>query len=335
MVRAESVHAALAENRPSGCPFHHQTSSSGPSVELDDWLSHGLYCSAGKREFKLGRYHVTRFRNGAQYAEALEQFRHEVVEHRKTGFLAVFVHDETRCRSAEDELRLLGQAMREARLTSDPEALITGETLSTPIDVICPVTGEETTYEFFSVAFCRHAADPRDPLYDPSLSAPFTAVNTTSDAFAFAMLVHDQAMRAWGKPVHEMRDRAAVDLLFRKCVTVWQNMSINTIQNYSRVAADPARAVQLSEDRTRWIAPHNDPVFAELSKCPHLHEMPISYAARLCAKWSANLFDGQGCEPSRDGQSGGVPMFAVESLPHEFHQGEGFGDETPLAANQA
>ena len=106
-----------------------------------------------------------------------------------------------------------------------------------------------------------------------------------------------------------------LDLLLRKCVTVWQNMSINTIASYNSVAARPARAVCLSPDRTRWMAPHNDPVFAELHKSTHAHEMPVRYAARLAAKWSANLFEGKDCVPERDGQSGGIPVFSIEDLP--------------------
>ena len=297
------------------CPFH----SLSPEV-FDEWLEGGLQCSAGKREFKLGRYFVARFRNGADFGEALDQFRREVADHRRTGFLALFVHDEATCRVAEDELWLLGKAMHEAGMTDSVASLISGDTLATPIEVACPVTGEETVYEFFSVAFCRHAADPGDKLYDPSLSAPFTAINTTSDAFAFAMLVRDQAMRAWGKAPYEMKDRDAVEHLFRKCVTVWQNMSINTIQNYSRVAVDPARGVHLTEDRKRWIAPHNDPVFAELEKETHFHEMPITYAARLCEKWLATLFEGKEYQPSRDGQSGGVRAFEVEGVPEDLFQ---------------
>jgi hypothetical protein len=119
-------------------------------------------------------------------------------------------------------------------------------------------------------------------------------------------------------------DRDAVELLFRRCVVAWQNMSITTIQNYSRIAADPARGVHLSDDRTRWYAAHNDPVFAELKKCPHVHEMPVAYATRLTAKWSATLFEGEPYEPGRDGQSGGVPVSAnssaVERLSGELFQ---------------
>jgi hypothetical protein len=306
-VSAESVHGQ--------CPFH----SLSPEV-FDEWLERGLQCSAGKREFKLGRYFVARFRNGGDFSEALEQFRREVAEYKKTGFLCLFIHDEARCKRAEDELWLLGEAMREAGVADDAASVIDGGTVAIPIEVNCPVTGEPTIYEFFSVAFCRHAANPRDKLYDPSLSAPFTAVNTTSDAFAFATLVRDQSIRAWGCPPHELTNRDDVEMLFRKCVTVWQNMSINTIQGYSRIAVDPSRGVHLSEDRRRWIAAHNDPVFAELEKCPHFHEMPITYATRLCEKWSATMFHGEAYVPSRDGQAGGVPVFSVEGVPDELYQ---------------
>lgn len=317
-IRAPAVMRAGLE--AGGCPFH-----GARSDVFSDWLHHGLQCSAGRREFKLGRYSLARFRNGADYAAAFANFRREVAEERKTGFLALFVHDEARYRTAAEELRALGEAMREAGQTDDADALIDGRTLGNAIDVLCPVTGRMTAYEFFSVAFCRHAGDPKDPLYDPSLSAPFTAVNTTSDAFAFARLVHDQAIKAWGRAPHEMvDDRDAVELLFRKCVIAWQNMSATTIANYSRVTQDPARGVHLSDDRKHWVAAHNDPVFAELEKCPHVHEMPIIYARRLTEKWSANLFDGKPYVPGRDGQSGGVPLlegtFDVEGGGHELHQ---------------
>lgn len=301
------------------CPVH----ASAKQAEFAHWVETGIQCSAGKREFRLGRYFVIRFTSGAEFAEALAAFRVEVAAHAKTGFLAIFDHEQT-CRSAEEELHLLGAAMFDAGLTDDYDALISGETLSHTIQVPCPVTGRDTSYDFFSVAFCRNAADSSDPLYDPSLSAPFTAVNTTSDAFAFARFVADQAHRAWGMAPHEMVDnRDAVELLFRRCVVAWQNMSITTIKNYSRVAADPSRGVHLSDDQTRWYAAHNDPVFAELEKCPFVHEMPVLYAARLTAKWSATLFDGKPYVPSRDGQSGGVAVsgsaWAIERLAGELY----------------
>ncbi len=316
--RADDV-ASLRPPIPGKCPFPHAKAGA-----LQSWLESGLQCMAGKREFRLGRYHVAFVRTGADYAAAMTDFRAAVADHAKTGFLAIFAED-AGCRTVEEELRVLIAAMRDAGLTDDPLGLIEGRTLSTPIEVACPVTGRLAIYEFFSVAFSKNAANPADPLYDPSLSASFSAVNTTSDAFAFARLVNDQAMRVFGRPVYEMtHDRDAVETLFRRCVTAWQNLSVTTITNYSRVAVDPARGVHLSEDRTRWYAAHNDPVFAETKKCPFQHEMPITYAARLTAKWSANLFDGKPYVASRDGQSGGVPVpedgFEVEGLTGELFE---------------
>lgn len=314
-------HARLAPDNvtsaapATGCPFH-----SGMKGEFNDWLDKGLQCSAGKREFKLGRYHVARITDGADFAAGLEEFKQEVRAYNKTGYLAIYMHDISSCHLAEDELWRLGKVVRDAGLARSVAELIKGDTVAIPVELRCPVTGEETSYEFFAVAFTQHAADTKDPLYDPSLSAPFTAINTTSDAFAFAMLVRDQSIRAFGKPPHEVRDREAVEHLLRKCVTVWQNMSANTIINYNRLAPDQSRAVHLSEDRRFWIASHNDPVFGELEKLPHAHEMPIVYARRLADKWLATLFDGKAYEPSRDGQSGGIPAFEVEGIPKELYQ---------------
>lgn len=306
--RALSGAGTRAEASSSGkCPFHHQAAQT-----FETWLETGLHCTAGKREFRLGRYHVARFRTGKEYAAALADFRREVAEHQKTGFLAIFDHGQS-CATAEDELRLLGAAMQDGGLTENPASLIAGDTMGHSIAVMCPVTGVETAYEFFSVAFSKGALNPKDPLYDPSLGAPFTAVNTTSDAFAFARLVDDHAQRVWGRHVYEMtHDRDAVEILLRRCVVAWQNMSITTISNYSRVTVDPARGVHLSEDQKSWYAAHNDPVFAELKKCPFLHEMPVTYAARLCAKWTATLFNGEEYVPGRDGQSGGVAVMQID-----------------------
>lgn len=295
-------------------PYH----SLSPEL-FDKWLDERMQCAVGGRAFKLGQYFVARFRNGEDFLEAQSQFRREVAAHRKVGFLALFVHDESRCKSVEDELRLIGAAMQEAGLTDDAATAIDGGTISFPIDVVCPVTGKPTSYEFFSVAFCRHADNLADRLYDPSLSAPFTAVNSTSDSFGFAMLVHDQSMRFYGCPPYEIENRSDVERLFRRCVTAWQNMSITTIQRYSKVALDPSRGLRLSDDRMSWIAAHNDPVFAELKKCPHVHEMPLVYANRVCEKWLAAIFEGAEYTPARDGQAGGCPITG-KGLADELHE---------------
>ena len=304
--------AGAMDDVGSGCP-HHGQGAGRAGVSFDDWLANDLRCSAGKREFQLGRYSVSHVRNGYQFAAAFDAFAAEVARFEKTGFLAI-VPTRRQYGDSVEELRLLGQIVVDAGYAESAGALIRSQTVAIPLDIDCPVTGLTTTYEFFPVAFCCHAGDPDDPLYDPSLSAPFLAINTTSDAFAFGMLVRDLSLRHFHCAPHEIESRSDFERLLARCIAAWQNMSANTIQAYQKVAQRPDRAVSLSEDQRSWQAPHNDPVFAELEKAMHSHEMPIIYAQRLAAKWTAALYEGARSFSSRDGQSGGIPAFDMRAV---------------------
>ena len=306
---SERYSTASDSDGSAKCPFH-ESISPFSEASFEDWLNTDLRCSAGKREFQLGRYLVAHVRNGYQFARAFEDFKQDVESRAKTGFLAI-VETKTGFCDAEAELRFLGQIVVDAGYADSAGALVAGETVAVPIEVICPVTGLWTSYEFFPVAFCRHAARVLDPLYDPALSAPFLAINTTSDAYAFGMLVRDLSLRHFHCEPHEISGRHDFERLLERCASAWQNMSVNTIQSYGKISERPERAVHLSEDETYWMAPHQDPVFAELEKQPHSHEMPVLYARRLCRKWTATLYDGEAYRPSRDGQSGGIPAFAT------------------------
>ncbi len=311
MRRGTDLPASTDEAAPAACPFHQQRGIV-PTEAFDRWLDTDLRCSAGKREFQLGRYTVAHVRNGYQFLEALETFREGVDAHSKTGYMAIVPSEPGDFTDSVGELRRLGEIMVEAGFADSAGALINSQTIAIPFEIKCPVTGQMTIYEFFPVAFCRHAAVVADPLYDPSLSTPFLAINTTSDAFAFGMLVKDLCQRHFHCEPYEVKDRADFERLLHKCANAWQNMSANTIQGYNKIAANPERAVHLSPDRQGWIAPHNDPVFAEMTKEPHSHEMPVIYAQRLCEKWTAALFDGATYTPGRDGQSGGWSVSFAE-----------------------
>jgi hypothetical protein len=306
----------LGNRATTGCPFH--PSSEIPSQPFEEWLETGLRCSAGKREFQLDRYSVAHIKTGEQFNDAVGVFRRDVAEFRKTGLLAI-VSASPDLPDSVAELRALGQIIVDAGYAPDADQVIDAYTVAIPFAVTCPVTGIETDYEFFPVAFCRHAACVGDPLYDPSLSAPFLAINMTSDAFAFGMLVRDLSHRHFHCEPYEISDRRDFDRLLDRCAGAWQNMSINTIRSYNKVSETVERAVDLSEDQRWWTAPHNDPVFAELVKETHSHEMPIVYARRLCDKWKAVLFDGEAYRPTRDGQSGGVPIVESETTAYELY----------------
>ncbi|SHE59911.1 hypothetical protein SAMN02745157_0531 [Kaistia soli DSM 19436] len=305
---------------PSGigrCPISSTVGAVSKS-DFERWRDNDVRCSAGKREFQLGRYMVEHVRNGYQFLTALECFRSEVEAHRKTGFLAIVPSTETDYADSLGELRRLGEIMTDAGFADSPGALINAQTIAIPFEIECPVTGLPATYEFFPVAFCRHAATIADPLYDPSLSAPFLAINTTSDAFALGMLVKDLSKRHFHCEPHQIEKRADFERLLHRCATAWQNMSENTISMYNRISAIPQRAVALSEDHRSWTAPHNDPVFAETAKETHSHEMPVVYAERLCRKWIAARFEGAAFVAGRDGQSGGMYV-PVQDIVSELH----------------
>ena len=58
--------AVPAEVEPTFRPYR----SLSPAL-FDHWLDSGLQCTAGKREFKLGRYFLTRFCSGVEFLEGL------------------------------------------------------------------------------------------------------------------------------------------------------------------------------------------------------------------------------------------------------------------------
>ena len=205
-----------AESEPIRRPYY-----SLCPARFDHWLEEELLCAAGQRVVRFGRYYFAQILDGADFEEALSQFQREVTAHRKIGFLALLIHDEARCQCVEDELWLLGDVLREAGLTESAAAVVDGGTVAIPVEITCPVSGLCATYEFFSVAFTRHARNPDDRLYDPSLGAPFTAINTTSDAFGFAMFVRDQSERILGGPPYAIEDRKSVErvlILLTNCL---------------------------------------------------------------------------------------------------------------------
>lgn len=308
-MRRDQVERGPALARPLGdaCPFDHGRGAVS-DVDFQHWRDNDMRCSAGKREFQLGRYQVEMIRNGYQFGEAFERFREAVESHEKTGFLAIVPSLPGDFADSAAELRRLGDIMVEAGYADSAGALIRGETIAIPIELRCPVTGIPTVYEFFPVAFCRHAATLADPLYDPALSAPFMAINTTSDSFAFGMLVRDMANRLFHCEPFEIPVRADLEKLLNKAATAWQNMSVNTITSYAKITSVAERAVALSDDRRSWTAPHNDPVFAEMEKLTHSHEMPVIYAHRIAARWIAALYEDAALQPARDGQSGGIHL---------------------------
>lgn len=283
----------------------------GPSSidRLARWMSTGLACIAGRREFAKGRYVIADLAEDGLLS-AVARFQDDVRQLRKVALICLMPRTAANTDPNTPALAVLRELSAAAAAVSGrpAEELLNGGVLELPVLLDCPVTGAPTTYSFFGVAFCPQAANAADTLYDLPLSAPFALVNITSDAFAFAMFVRDMSLARHGVAPHQLaahEDRAS---LFADCVARWQAFSMHTLSTFAARTAGTRCPVRVSEDGRSWQAVHSDPVFAETVKEPHTHEMPCVYAAELALQWTAVL-DRQAPQfHARSGQTGGRPL---------------------------
>lgn len=289
-------------------------SPSSGTGRLAAWMRTELGCVAGRREHAKGRYAIVDLAEEA-LASAVARFADDVRALRKVALLCLIPRTPANMDAATPSIEVLRELSRFAAplSASPPEVLLDGGVLELPILLDCPVTGAPTTYSFFGVAFCPQAANAADPLYDVPLSAPFPCINITSDAFAFAMFVRDTALGRHGVPPHLVSGQAERALLFADCVARWQAFSTCTLAGFAALTAGTRCAVRISPDGASWQAAHNDPVFAETAKEPHVHDMPLVYAACLVQRWSEVLERQRAHFHARSGQSGGTRLAGAAS----------------------
>lgn len=272
------------------------------------WGISDLSCVAGRREFNLNRYSVYIVYPDCNIENILNNFKSEVIEFEKTALLLILKSEKNKNASAAEAIYQLANLVSSIKGQPTAEELCDGETFKFPIKLICPVTGVQATYYFYGVAFCPHANHTEDPLYDPSLSTPFSCINMTSDAFAFAMLVRDISLKKYNLLPYHLNCKMAFKNLLNEGVKKWQAMSIKTIQAFTKKTAGTKREVYLENQEKFWVAYHQDPVFAEHSKQPHRHEMPLTYAQRLVNRWIEAMYQKNTAEMTAfsEGQQGGV-----------------------------
>lgn len=297
----------------SGCPVD-------VSALVSGWAGSELMCRAGRREFKLNRYCIAAVRDGKGLRKELDAFLDLAAAHEKTGLFTLIGGAATRCTTVREELTMLAELVCDAGLVRTPEEALSGKEICLPVEMLCPVTGLPAAYSFFPVTFCRNASKPTDELYDVSLSCPWSAINTTSDAFAFALMVRDRSRRIHGCDPFQIGVPELVQELLSWSVMAWQNMSIATIRAFGKKSVRPDRAVDIAPGGRYWTAAHQDPVFAELSKEAYAHEMPLLYGNALAEKWFSALFEGEPFEAGREGQAGGVRVPDNMNQGHELHQ---------------
>lgn len=274
---------------------------------MAQWMSMGLACIAGRREFAKGRYAIADLAEESM-PTAVMRFEEEVRQLRKVALLCLIPRSAANMDPRTPSIEVLREisTFGASVCAVGAEALLRSAVLERPVRLDCPVTGMPTTYSFFGVAFCPQAANAADDLYDLPLSAPFPCINITSDGFAFAMFVRDMSVARHGVAPHGIASRAERLALFADCVGRWQKFSLHTLSAFAERTRGTRCPVQVSDDGLSWQAMHNDPVFAETRKELHSHEMPRVYAADLAGRWNAVL-DCQGSHfHARSGQSGGL-----------------------------
>ena len=283
---------------------------------LATWMRTELACIAGRREYARGRYSVVDLaEEGIETAVA--RFADEVRSLSKVALLCLIPRTAMNMNAATPSIEVLRELSGfAARLTALPaKALLDSGVLELPILLDCPVTGMPTTYSFFGVAFCPQAANAEDQLFDLPLSAPFPCINITSDAFAFAMFVRDAALGRHGVAPHMIASKPERELLFADSVARWQAFSIHTLEGFAARTEGMRCAIRISPDAMSWQAAHNDPVFAETSKEPHVHEMPLAYATSLVRRWAEVLDRQRAHFHARAGQSGGTRLASAARCP--------------------
>jgi hypothetical protein len=284
--------AALAPGAPNMLPHRKfSTADTFPTEPgilecVDRWFRSELPCIAGRREFNKNRYMIRLGAHG-RIGEIISEFAEGLIGGQVTACFLVFDAPRSQMsQPASVTFRWLAETMSEIS-TSSAEALCSGSPLSLEFALRCPVTGQVTCFDDFEcIAFCPQSSDEEDPLYDPLMYAPFPAVNISSDVYAFSVFVRDACLRRFGVEPVDVADIRALFAFFYECAEKWHVIASRTIENFSRTVSDQKRCpVRMTEDRTHWIAWHQDPAFAEASKSPHIHELPALYATRICDAW--------------------------------------------------
>jgi hypothetical protein len=254
--------------------------------EVNAWMDSQLPCVAGRREFKRGKYMV-RVASRDSVTSIFQEYVQALNSQEAVACLFVFNNSEFAYGKASvfDAFMFLAKQM-ESLSPVPAKKLARGAALTNSIELECPITGTQTTFDDFEcIAFCPQSNDPNDPLYDPLLAMPFPAVNLSSDMYAFSKFVSDEIKKMTGILPYEIRDATVLEPLFHRCIARWQRVAVATIDRYEVLTNTNRCPVHVTSDQTHWIAGHKDPAFAEAIKEVHKHELPILYGARIVESW--------------------------------------------------
>lgn len=307
-------HKTIEFSNTTDCPhsgawalprIHHPLNDAEVLAEVNHWMNVQLPCAAGRREFKRKRYMIE-IANRQTVPDIFERYKKALENQEAVACLFVFNNHAYSYDKASvfEAFEYLAYQMEPIGNVAAYD-LARGAALTNAIELTCPITNTQIMFDDFEcIAFCPQSNNPQDPLYDPLLAMPFTAVNLSSDMYAFSKFVADEVQKISGKKPYEIDDLVFLRGLFLRCIDRWQRVAVSTINRYQSLTDTKICPVHVTNDQKYWIAHHKDPAFAEAVKETHKHELPTEYGLRIVESWMNFFQNGQTHQASglaRDG----------------------------------
>lgn len=255
-----------------------------------DWMRSCLGCLSGRRELSRKRYFIRAIENRGEMVEAFNEFAIELHGGKVVAglFILSSKNKEPNVRAEIENLASIASSVSDVSV----DVLINGGNLNKKFSLTCPVTKQLVIFDDFdAVAFCPQSDNIDDPLYDPLMAAPMPAINFSSDIYALCVFARDLSIQQYGREIADLTTKER-DGLFARVLIDWQKIAVKTLQNYIAVTDTSICPTFLTEDRTRWLANHQDPAFAECKKELYSHDMPILYVPKIIDQWNNFFYNG-------------------------------------------
>jgi hypothetical protein len=257
--------------------------------QAERWLRRAVGCLFGRVHCHKDRFALASVSNAAELAGVRRAFGDAICTQGLLSCLVLIEPGNNLLRAMPIE-RLVRYLDRKYFTATDSRRrdipIVSGAAYSISYTITCPVTSLAVLFtDFDQVAFYPQAADEDDPLYDPSMFAPFVCINITSDAYAFALTCADRSEILTQRPVREL-SAAERSEVYDAALKAFQRLAEQSIAQYHNATnPDVADPIHLSDDRQYYIAPHDEAAFAETAKRLFRSEMPVLYAPRIIEEW--------------------------------------------------
>jgi hypothetical protein len=260
--------------------------------QVEQWLRSGVGCLVGRAELRRERFLLAAVDGPEDLGAVKREFGSALRAGNVVSCLVLIEpEDESLKRmSIEQLVGYLDQKYFRADAVATPGNPGNPGNYSIAYRLLCPITGVEVDYsDFDQVAFYPQATDEQDPLYDPSMDAPWTCMNITSDVYGFSMLTADVHRRGCGtgpvRPVGQLPREQRAEL-YATATKMFQRLAESTIENYAQ-ATNPEILcpIHLTEGRRYYVAQHDESAFIETVKRPFRNEMPVVYVQRIIDQW--------------------------------------------------